>query len=127
MLRVVADGPARAELSSALDDICRESARRLLAAALEAEVEAYVAQFAGELDDQGHRLVVRNGHAVPRVVTTAAGVVEVQAPRGDDRRSDPDSGERMGFKSSVLLPWCREGPKSPKCSRCSTSARAVDR
>ena len=80
MLRVVADKPARAELSSALDDICREGARRMLAAALEAEVDAYVAQFSGELDDKGHRLVTRNGHAVPRVVTTAAGTV---GPRPD--------------------------------------------
>ena len=40
MLRVVADGDARAELSVDLDEICREGARRMLATALEAERDA---------------------------------------------------------------------------------------
>lgn len=37
MLRVVSDDDVRAELSVDLDEICRESARRMLAAVLEAE------------------------------------------------------------------------------------------
>jgi len=110
MLTVVPPDAARVELS-ALDEICRQGARRMLAAALEAEADAYVAQFAGEVDETGHRLVTRNGHAVPRVVTTTAGAIEVTAPRVDDRRTDPESGERMGFRSSILPPWCRKSPQ----------------
>jgi putative transposase len=53
-----------------LDEIVREGARRMLAAALEAEVNAYIAEFADERDAAGRRLVVRNGHHQPRKVTT---------------------------------------------------------
>ncbi len=45
----------------------------MLAAALQAEVAAYIEQFTDELDEHGRRLVVRNGHHDERKVTTAAG------------------------------------------------------
>ena len=66
MLRVVADEDARAELRSTLDEVVLEGARRMLAAALEAEVDAYITALADERDERGRRLVVRNGHAEPR-------------------------------------------------------------
>ena len=47
----------------------------MLAAALEAEVDAYIVALQDELDERGRRLVVRNGHARQRMITTAAGVV----------------------------------------------------
>ena len=111
MLRVVTDDDGRAETRSAIDDICAEGARRMLAAALEAEVDAYITALAYERNEQGHRLVVRNGHAEPRRVTTGAGAIEVVAPRVDDRRVDADTGERARFRSSILTPWCRKSPK----------------
>jgi transposase-like protein len=111
VLRVVAKEPAREDLPSPLDEICRSGAQKMLAAALEAEVDAYVAQFAEELDDVGHRLVRKNGHARPRTITTAAGAIEIEAPRVDDRRVDEDSGEKMGFRSSIVPPWCRKSPE----------------
>ena len=77
MLKVVADEAARTELSASLDEICREGARRMLAAALEAEVDAYVEALADEVDEDGNRLVVRNGHARPRTITTGAGRVNM--------------------------------------------------
>jgi transposase-like protein len=111
MLSVVTDEPAGGELTSTLDEICREGARRMLAAALELEVDEYFAGLVDQLDERGRRLVVRNGHARPRTITTAAGAVEVKAPRVNDRRVDPDTGERARFKSSILPPWCRKSPK----------------
>src|SRR5215218_2654115 len=99
MLSVVADEAARAALQVDLDEVVREGARRMLAAALEAEVDAYLAAAAAERDERGRRLVVRNGHARQRHVTTAAGAVAVRAPRVDDRRVDPVTGERLGFRS----------------------------
>lgn len=111
MLRVVADDDARAELSFDLDAICREGARRMLAGALEAEAAAYAAAFAGELGGDGHRLVVRNGHARPRVIATGAGPIEVEAPRVNDKRVDEATGERCKFTSSIIAPWCRKSPK----------------
>ena len=112
MLTVVPeDGSAEGGSASLIDGIVRDGARRMLAAALEAEVDAYLAEFAGERDERGRRLVVRNGHAQPRQVSTAAGAVEVRAPRVNDRRTDSVTGERRRFSSAILPPWCRKTPK----------------
>jgi len=99
------------ESSSVIDDIVREGARRMLAEALQAEVDAYIAQFSAERDERGRRLVVRNGSHQPRDVLTSAGAVGVVAPRVNDRRIDPDTGERAKFSSAILPPWCRKTPK----------------
>jgi putative transposase len=111
MLSVVGDERARAVLRGDLDELAREGARRMLAAALEAEVDDYLAVHAAERDEAGRRLVVRNGHARERRVTTVAGSVPVRAPRVDDRRIDPVTGERIRFRSVILPPWCRKSPK----------------
>jgi putative transposase len=111
MLSVVADERARAVLHRDLDELAREGARRMLAAALEAEVDDYLAAHAAERDEAGRRLVVRNGHAREREVTTAAGAIPVRAPRVDDRRTDPSTGGRARFRSVILPPWCRKSPK----------------
>ena len=110
MLRVVTDDEGRAEMRSALDEIVLEGARRMLAAALEAEVDAYIAALAGERDERGQRLVVRNGHAEPRTITTAAGRIEVTAPRVNDNRVDDD---RRAVPVPQLDP-AAVGRKSPK-------------
>lgn len=94
-----------------IDEIVREGARRMLAEALQAEVDAYIAAFRDERDEHGHRLVVRNGSHQPREVLTSAGAVEVTAPRVNDRRTDPQTGERYRFSSAILPPWCRKTPK----------------
>ncbi|MGG2459292.1 IS256 family transposase [Streptomyces sp. RGM 3693] len=96
---------------SLIDEIVREGARRMLAAALEAEVNAYIAELADQRDENGRRLVVRNGFHQPRKVTTAAGNVEVKAPRVNDKRVDETTGERKRFSSAILPPWCRKSPK----------------
>jgi transposase-like protein len=97
--------------TSVIDEIVRDGARRMLAAALQAEVEDYIARFSDERDEAGRRLVVRNGSHQPREVMTAAGAVEVVAPRVNDRRTDPDTGQRRRFSSAILPPWCRRTPK----------------
>ena len=89
----------------------REGARQTLAAALQAEVAAYIGQFADVRDEDGRRMVVRNGTAEPRTVLTSAGAVEVTAPRVNDRRTDPGSGQRMRFSSAILPPWARKTPQ----------------
>jgi transposase-like protein len=55
--------------------------------------------------------VVRNGRHEPRAVTTCAGVIEVHVPRVNDRRVDPDTGERQRFSSAILPPWARKTPQ----------------
>jgi putative transposase len=111
MLRVTTDDAARQDGRSILDEICREGAQRMLAAALEAEVDWHISSLVAEVDGQGHRLVTRNGHARARTITTVAGAVEIEAPRVRDRRVDPATGEKKRFKSSIVPPWCRKSPK----------------
>ena len=82
---------------SLIDEIVRDGARRMLDAALEAEVAAYIAAQADQIDERGRRLVVRNGHAQPREVLASAGAVEVVAPRVNDKRIDVVTGERRRF------------------------------
>src|SRR5512133_2096722 len=83
-----ADGPRRPDGVTLIDESVREGARRMLAEALQAEVDAYIARFVSERDENGRRLVVRNGSHQPREVLTSAGAVEVVVP-----------------------PWCRKTPK----------------
>ena len=117
MLKVVETGrsgqvsPADVPSGSLLDEIAREGARRMLAAALKAEAEAYIEALVDQVDEAGHRLVVRNGHHERRTVTTAAGAIEVRAPRVNDKRVDEATGERKRFASSILPAWCRRSPK----------------
>jgi transposase-like protein len=77
-----------------LDEIVRDGARQMLAAALRAEVADCIDAHAGEVDENGHRLVVRNGYHHEREVLTAAGAVTVTAPRVNDKRVDADTAER---------------------------------
>ena len=113
MLKVVQEENESNESAggSLLDEIVRDGARQMLAAALQAEVAAYIEAFRDELDEHGRRLVVRNGHHEPREVTTAAGAVAVRAPRVNDKRVDETTGERRRFASAILPAWARKSPK----------------
>ena len=114
MLNLVLDGPdanagqLAAGGASTLDAIVRAGARQMLAAALQAEVDAYIEQFRAEVDEHGHRLVVRNGYHTEREVTTAAGAVRVRQPRINDKRIDEVTGERARFSSAILPRWARK-------------------
>jgi len=91
MLKVGGNEAAQDETDgrSLLDEIAREGARRMLVAALETEVAAYLEAHHDERDDAGHALVVRNGKGRIRKVTIGAGTIPVSAPRV---RRSPGSG-----------------------------------
>ena len=93
---------------SLLDEIVRDGARQMLAAALRAEVAAYVEQFVDQVDEDGRRLVVCNGYHHEREVFTAAGAVKVTAPRVNDKRIDADTGQRQRFSCAILPAWARK-------------------
>ena len=97
--------------SSLIDEIVREGARRMLAAALEAEINGYLAELVEHRDEHGRRLVVRNGFHAERTIATSAGPVQVKAPRVNDKRIDETTGERTRFSSAILPPWARKTPK----------------
>ena len=75
----------------------------MLATAIEAEVDDYLAGRASTVDAAGRRYVVRNGHLPPRAIQTPLGDVQVQRPRVRDRRP---TDERETFRSAILPP-CR--------------------
>lgn len=96
---------------SMLDELAREGAREMLATALRAEVAAYIEAHAGEVDQDGRRLVVRNGYHAARQVATSAGAVPVRQPRVNDKRVDPVTGQRRRFASAILPAWARKSPQ----------------
>ena len=110
MLKLVHDTTASAvgdpeTMTIGLDELCRVAAQDMLAVSLLAERRAYLEAHAQELDAMGKRLVVANGYARAREVTTGAGMVEVSAPRVDDRR------EGEHFSSAILPAYMRKSPK----------------
>jgi len=117
MMKVLDGGKGRkekgesesAEVAEVLDDLAREGARRMIAAALDVEVEEYIARHRGQKDERGHALVVRNGRGRPRQVTVGSGTVVLQAPRANDKRVV--EGQRQKFTSLVLPPYMRRSPK----------------
>jgi transposase-like protein len=93
-----------------LDEIAHAGARTMLLAALQEEVAAYVERHKDAVDEEGHRLVVRNGKAKARHVTCGAGTLKVEAPRVNDKRVD-EHGERQRFTSQILPAYMRRSPK----------------
>lgn len=97
-------------LSLGLDEIAREGARQMLRQALHAEVAEYIEAHKDVVDEDGRRLVVRNGSSKPRKILLGAGQIELQAPRVNDKRVDKD-GERKRYTSKILPRYMRKSPK----------------
>ena len=110
MLRVHVDEVADAELSSSLERTSPREHGACWPPPSKPRSTPTCRSLVDEVDDQGHRLVVRNGHAEARSLVTGAGPLEVRAPRVNDRRVDEVTGEKMRFRS-ILPPWARKSPK----------------
>jgi len=109
-VRRLSVGEGIEEIAPALDELAREGARRMIAAALRAEADEYLERFGDEVDEDGHRLVVRNGRARERRVTVGSGTIRVRSPRLNDKRID-EEGERQKFSSRILPAYARRSPK----------------
>jgi transposase-like protein len=110
-VRMLPVGEDNEEITVALDELAREGARRMIAAALRAEADEYVERFSDGVDEDGHRVVVCNGRAQERRVTVGSGTIPVRAPRVNDKRIDEHSGERQKFSSRILPAYARRSPK----------------
>lgn len=93
---------------SPLDELVRRGAQEMLQTAIHAEVDQFLAQYAERVDEQGRRLVVRNGHLPSREVLTGAGPLQVQQPRVRDK--SPEKENRVHFSPSVLPAYLRKSP-----------------
>jgi len=94
------------EIEDPLTAVLRSGARRLLAQAIEAEADAFLAAMKGERLPDGRERVVRHGHGPERQVQTGIGPVAVQRTKLWDR-SASDAGERIRFTSAILPRWAR--------------------
>ena len=88
-----------------LTDLLRQGARQLIAQAVEAELNAFLAAYSGQTDTAGRKRLVRHGHLPEREVQTGIGAVPVKVPRVRDRA--PENGGRLKFTSTILPPYLR--------------------
>lgn len=96
---------ATPETMGVLETVLREGARKMLQAALEAEIEEHIARYEEMVDESGKRAVVRNGYQPERTILTGAGAIPVRRPRVDDRMLDTAGKER--FTSRILPKFMR--------------------
>lgn len=89
-----------------LTEIARDGARRMLAAALRAEADAFVDQYFEEVLPDGRQRVVRHGYGPERSVQTGIGALDVRRPKVRDRALGPDD-EKVRFTSGILPKWAR--------------------
>lgn len=88
--------------SDALSDLIRRGARQIIAQAVEAELQDFLAEYRDRRDEQGRQVVVRNGYLPERTITTGVGEVEIQVPKVRDR-----SGSGIKFTSQLLPPYLK--------------------
>jgi len=100
--RVIALEKPAAETKDMLTAGLREGARKMLAQAIEEEVEAFLVQHSDIRDNSGRRQVIRNGHLPEREIQTGIGAISVTAPRVRDR-----SGSGIRFTSAILPRYLR--------------------
>jgi len=91
-------------VGSVLEQVIRNGAQQMLQTAIEQEVAAYIETHQFALDDQGHRLVVRNGWLPARAIQTGLGPLPVDQPRVHDGRA------AQKFTSRILPPYLRRVP-----------------
>jgi len=90
----------------ALNEILQQGAQQMLASAIENEVADYLEGHADQRDENGRRLVVRNGYLPAREIQTGIGQVAVRQPRVHDKRVD-EQGQHQRFTSQILPPYLR--------------------
>jgi putative transposase len=110
-VRMLPVGDGNEEITIARDELAREGARRMIAAALRAEADEYVERLGDERVEDGRGLVVRNGRGRERKVTVGSGTIPIRAPRVNDKRVEEETGERQRFSSRILPAYARRSPK----------------
>lgn len=95
------------EVDDPLTLVLREGARRLLAQAVEAEAEAFLAAMADERLTDGRARVVRHGHGPERMIQTGIGAVPVKRAKLRDRTVETLAEDRITFTSAILPKWAR--------------------
>jgi transposase-like protein len=87
-----------------LTEILQKGSQRLLAIAVETEIEGCIDFYKDLKDDLGRQRIIRNGYNPEREIQTGIGQIKVKVPRSRDRQPD---GEPIRFTSSILPPYLR--------------------
>lgn len=90
------------EVNDMLTDVLRQGAQQMLAAAVDAEVHAFLSQYEHIRDIHGRKQVVRNGYLPERTIQTGLGSVDIKVPRVRD-----NSGNDIAFTSALLPPYLK--------------------
>ena len=93
----------RPEPSEILLELCREGARKMIAAALESEVQSCLESYSDRVLSDGKAAVVRNGYQPERDLQTGVGPVKVKVPKVRAR-----DGEPVSFRSALVPPYVRK-------------------
>lgn len=83
-----------------LQEVLQEGARKLLASAVEAEIEHFLTQHTSEAT--GKATVVRNGYLPERTIQTGLGDIPVKIPKTRDR-----TGSGLKFNSALIPPYLK--------------------
>ena len=94
---------------SVLEQIARDGAKRMLKIALETEIAEYIERYKNLIDENGKRIVVKNGYHERREILTGIGPIEIKQPRVDDRKLGK-YGEGERFSSKILPRYLRRIP-----------------
>lgn len=97
-----------ADSEDPITSILRQGARKLLAEALEAEIESFIVHYKDLKNEEGRRRITRNGYLPEREIQTGIGAVAVKVPRIRDRGDADEEGERIQFSSAILPPYLRK-------------------
>jgi len=99
----IVDFGSRDGISDGLTDLLRTGAQQLIAAAVEAELESFLAQYDGTRTKAGHAAIVRNGHHPARPLQTGIGPVSVRIPKVRSKTGAP-----VTFRSALVPPYIRK-------------------
>lgn len=94
-------------IADPLTELAREGAGRMLAEALKAEADAFVASFADEQLEDGRQRIVRHGFGPERQIQTGIGSLDVQRPKVRDLLAASDPSKKIRFTSNILPKWAR--------------------
>jgi len=98
----------KANPKSALEEVIIKGARKMLKLALENEVDEFIAKHSALIDEDGRRIVSRNGYMPERDILTGVGPITIKQTRIDDRKLESNDIER--FTSSILPRYLRRIP-----------------
>ena len=102
----IVDFASRDGISDGLTDLLRTGTQKLIAAAVEAELESFLAQYGDARTKTGHAAIVRNGHHPARPLQTGIGPVSVRIPKVRSKTGKP-----VTFRSALVPPYALPGSR----------------